>query len=148
MIGLRFAQTLRGNYHLLARPTEERAIELDLIAAIAGVLHFSLDPNARLTGRVRAEGLATDAPIAGTLGLRIVTDRRLPYDLSFVGDDGLHYRLRGQNELSLLALSEAFSALPASLYDAAGTEIARATLRFDLRADLGKMLRSVRPTRG
>ena len=37
-----------------------------------------------------------------------------------------------------------FDLLPASLYDASGEEIGRATLRFDLRADLGRWLKSFR----
>jgi hypothetical protein len=34
--------------------------------------------------------------------------------------------------------------LPASLYDEAGEELARATLRFDVRSDLGRWLKSFR----
>jgi hypothetical protein len=40
---------------------------------------------------------------------------------------------------------DTMTTLPASLYDAAGKEIARAVLRFDVRSDLKSFLRSFRP---
>ncbi len=146
MIGLRFAQTLRGNYHLLASPTDERAIELEVEAAVAALSGISKHPRARITGHLRAAGLAENARCEGTLGLEVARERRLPYDVTFVGDDGEGYRLRGQCDVSVLSLAESLSTLSASLYDAAGREMARATLRFDFRSELGKLLRSLRPT--
>jgi hypothetical protein len=46
--------------------------------------------------------------------------------------------------LTPLAIVEPFTTLSGSLYDDGRREIGRATLRFDLRSDIRKLLRSFR----
>jgi len=100
---------------------------------------------ARVVGvPVDAEGLATKQALEGTLAFRLLDERRLPYRFQFVGDDGKDYELSGQKEWSGLAPIESMTLLPASLYDADGAELARATLRFDLRSDLASWMKSFR----
>ncbi len=144
MPGFRFAETMRGSYHLLADPTDERAMEFTIEASVRGLRRFSRDLNAAIRGRVVMEGFA-DAPIEGTLGMKVLRERRLPYEFGFVAADGKRYTFRGQKDVTLLDIPGSMTVLPASLYDAEGEEIARATLRFDLRGDIVSFLRSFRP---
>lgn len=145
MIGFGFAETMRGNYYLLDSPTDERAIEFSIQVKVDGLRKFVKDQMARIKGVVRAEGLATESELEGTLGMKLASERRLPYDFTFKGDDGKQYRFRGQKDVMLIALADTMTTLPASIYDAAGKEIGRATVRFDMRSDLGRFVRSFRP---
>ena len=146
MFGFRFAETMRGNYYLLDDPTDERAIEFTIEAKVSGLRRFALHhQTAQIAGHVHAEKLAKDAPLEGTLGIKLARERRLPYDFTFKGDDGKTYRFRGQKDVMLMALADTMTTLPASLYDESGKEIGRATVRFDLRSDIGRFVRSFRP---
>jgi hypothetical protein len=145
VIGFGFAETMRGNYYRLDDPTNERAIEFTIDVKVNGIRKFAKDQMATIQGVVRAEGLAEEAPLNGTLGMKLASERRLPYDFTFKGDDGETYRFRGQKDVMLIALADTMTTLPASLYDSSGKEIGRATVRFDMRSDLGRFLRSFRP---
>jgi hypothetical protein len=100
-------------------------------------------------GTIFAEGLATRAiagvPVYGTLTMRLFDEKRIPYDLSFEGDDGRTYRLRGQRDFFMHDAVDSLTILPASLYDDTGGEVARALLRFDPKTELGPFLKSFRP---
>jgi hypothetical protein len=143
-LGFAFAETMRGNYYLLAEPTSERAMSFTIRATAAELAAFAHDPVARIEGRVDVEGFADDAPLEGNLAFRLRQQKRLTYDFAFVGNDEKPYRFRGQKDLTPLALAESFTTLSGSLYDEGRREIGRAVLRFDLRSDLQKLLRSFR----
>jgi hypothetical protein len=100
-------------------------------------------------GTVFAEALAArlpqGVPLHGTLTMKLFDEKRIPYDLSFDGDDGQVYRLRGQRDFFMHDAVDSLTILPASLYDAAGTEQGRAILRFDPKTELPAMMRSFRP---
>jgi hypothetical protein len=145
VIGFKFEETMRGNYYMLDAPTDERAIEFTLVAKVDGLRRFAKDQMARIEGHIRADKLASDAKVDGTLGIKLASERRLPYEFTFKGDDGKTYRFRGQKDVMILGLADSMTTLPASIYDEAGKEIARATVRFDLRGDLGRFVRSFRP---
>jgi hypothetical protein len=142
--GFSFRETMSGSYWRLETPTDERAIAFTIDARAADLRRFARDKTWRITGTVDAEGLATRQALEGTLAFRLLDERRLPYRFQFVGDDGKDYELSGQKEWSGLAPIESMTLLPASLYDADGAELARATLRFDLRSDLGSWMKSFR----
>ncbi len=139
-----FGETMRGNYYLLAEPTSERAMSFTIRAVARGLVSFAHDPVAHIEGRVALEGFADDVPLEGSLAFRLRRQKRLTYDFSFVGNDGKPYRFRGQKDFTPLAIVESFTTLCGSLYDESKREIGRATLRFDLRSDLGKLLGSFR----
>jgi hypothetical protein len=147
-LGFSFAETMQGSYHLLSAQTEERAIAFSIGARVAGIRQFMKDSLARIEGEIRAEGLAERRPLEGTLALKLPHERRLTYDFRFRGDDGKDYRFHGQKDVTLIALHDTMTTLPSSIYDAAGREIARAVLRFDVRADMATFLRSWRPRLG
>jgi hypothetical protein len=143
-LGLAFSETLQGNYYLLAEPTREPAMSFTIRALVRKIASFASDPVARIEGRVSLEGFADDAPLEGRLAFRLQSQRRVTYDFSFVGNDGRPYRFRGQKDFAPLALVDSFTILSGSLYDEGKREIGRATLRFDLRSDVGKLLGSLR----
>ena len=144
LLGFTFRETMRGTYHLLESPLVERGIEFTVRAKVDGMRRFLRDRTARIEGVVDVEGFATKRPLRGSLGLMLLDQRRLPYDFMFRGDDDREYRFHGQKDVTLIALADTMSTLPASRYDAAGNEIGRAVLRFDIRGDLGAFLKSWR----
>jgi hypothetical protein len=142
--GFSFRETMSGSYWRLETPTEERAIAFTIDARARDLRRFARDKTWTITGTVDAEGLASRRPLEGTLAFRLLDERRLPYRFKFTGDDGRDYELSGQKEWSGLSPIESMTLLPASLYDADGGELARATLRFDLRSDLASWMKSFR----
>jgi len=142
--GFSFRETMSGSYWRLDAPTDERAITFHIEARAEDIRRFARDKVWRITGTIDAEGLATGRDIDGTLAFLLPDQRRLPYRFTFVGDDGRGYELSGQKEWSGLAPIESMTLLPASLYDTRGAEFARATLRFDLRADWARWMKSFR----
>ena len=141
-IGFQFRETMTGTYHLIAEPLDERAITFTIGAKVDGIRQFLKDKLAAIEGEVDAEKLAAKRALQGTMGLKLLDERRLTYEFTFTGDDDLPYRFRGQKDVSVIALADSMTILPASLYDLAGKEIGRATLRFDMRSDLRSFLSS------
>jgi hypothetical protein len=142
--GFSFKETMSGTYWRLDTPAEERALSFTITARAKDIRRFAKDRLWNITGTVDAEGLVTRGELDGTLGFRLLDQRRLPYRFTFLGDDGKGYELSGQKEWSGLAPVESMTLLPASVYDADGEEVARATLRFDVRSDLGRWMKSFR----
>jgi hypothetical protein len=143
-LGFSFDETMSGSYHLLSSQLDERAVAFTLHARVAGIRQFLKDKLARIDGEVTVEGFATGSPLTGTLALKLFDEQRLTYDFTFRADDGKTYRLHGQKDVTMIALTDTMTTLPASIYDAGGGEIARAVLRFDLRGSLVDFLRSWR----
>jgi hypothetical protein len=142
--GLSFREELSGNYWRLEDPTAERAIRVELEARIRDAGAFLQSRTCTLSGLVDAEGLASRCALEGSLSFRLLEEQRSTYRFQFHGDDGSSYELCGQKEWNALAPLEAITLLPASVYDADGQEVARATLRFDVRADWARWLTSLR----
>jgi hypothetical protein len=145
MFGFRYRETLRGTYHLLSAPLDDLAMELTVEVKTKGIRSFLRDRMADIEGEITLENLAERKPLSGTLAFKLLDERRLPYSFSFTGEDGKIYRMRGQRALSIVAPAESITTLPATLYDAADREIGRGMVRFDVRGDGGKLLRSLRP---
>ncbi len=143
-LGFHFTQSMTGAYHFLDTPTDERSIRFTITARADSVPRFVLDKVVEVTGTLDMEAFATARPLGGTLRLKLIEDRRLRYDLTFTADDGKPYVLRGEQDVMLIAVVDSLTTLPASLYDAAGRELARALLRFDLQRDFGTLLKSIR----
>jgi hypothetical protein len=143
-LGFSFEETMQGNYHLLASQLDERAISFSINVRVAGIRRFLKDKLARIEGEVYVEGFADHRPLEGTLALKLLDEHRLTYDFTFRANDGNRYRLHGQKDVTLIALHDTMTTLPASIYDTDGREIARAVLRFDVRGDMAVFLRSWR----
>ncbi len=144
MPSVSFRETLSGSYWLLDSPVDERALTLRYEARTSRLGTFVRSRTCLLAGTIDAEQLASGCELEGTLALGQIEERRLPYRFSFRGDDGRRYQLTGQKEWSGLAPVESLTLLPATLSDEHGEELARAMLRFDLRADWTHWLSSFR----
>jgi len=162
MASVTFAERMSGKFYFLREPLVELPIELEFEAHVRGKTFSSsrdsapraprvlgrlrFAPQASVTGRIRAEGLA-DAPVQGTIDAAAFADKRIPYDLFFLGTDGQRYRLRGEKDLSWLAPFETLVVLPFTIGRAGDvwTEIARGTMRTHADArSLRAMVRSLR----
>jgi hypothetical protein len=143
-LGVRLRARMSGAYYLFADPLEERALAIELEIRLPLARRLLLERTADVTGKVTLERLALDRPLGGTV--RFLFDQnRMPYDLVFTADEGRTLRLRGQHDFMVMDAVGSLTTVPASLYDATGDEIGRATLRFDWRSDLGRTLKSIRP---
>ena len=141
---LSFRERMSGSYWLLDAPTEERALTLSFEAHATEVGDFLRTRTWTLAGTIDAEGLAQGREVEGTLRFALIQERRIPYRFAFRGDDGCRYELCGQKEWTGLAPVTSLTLLPATLVDDRGGEVARATLRFDLRADVVDWVKSFR----
>ncbi len=141
MPSLRFVERMSGTFHVLGTPLVTHAIELDIEAHVRSFRTLV----ASVTGRIRAAGLA-DAPVQGTLGLHALGERRIPYDLYFMGESGRRLHLNGEKDLSWLAPVETLVVLHFTIVEDSSTwtELARGTLRFDVRRDFRALARSLR----
>lgn len=149
MFGFELQESFSGSYYRLDEPLHDHGVRIDLRLGINGLRRFLRDRKVEVTGRVFAEKLAErtagGVPLFGGLTLKLFDEKRIPYDLSFEGDDRRTYRLRGQRDFFMHDAVDSLTILPASLYDDAGLEIARAVLRFDPKTELPALLRSFRP---
>jgi hypothetical protein len=141
---LSFRERMSGSYWLLDAPTDERALTLSFEAHATEVGDFLRTRTWTLAGTIDAEGLAQGREVEGTLRFALIQERRIPYRFAFRGDDGCRYELCGQKEWTGLAPVTSLTLLPATLVDDRGGEVARATLRFDLRADVVDWVKSFR----
>jgi hypothetical protein len=146
MAGLHFRERMQGKLYLIAEPLREISATLELEARFhAG------DETASLTGRITIDGVTHDAPIQGSLGLPALAVKRLPYDVFFLTDAGERWRMRGEKDITYLAPVRSLTVLPVTVYQEAAhatraREVARGTLEFDWRQELGPMIRSLRPS--
>jgi hypothetical protein len=147
MNGFEFRETMAGSYHLVERPGDERPMSFTIRARSGGLLRFLRRPEVEIEGEIDAQGLADHRYLRGTLGLDVVRTGELPYAFRFTGNDGAAYVFEGKKTVSARELAESMTVLPGAIKDERGVEIARALLRFDLRSDLAKFLRSFRLSR-
>jgi hypothetical protein len=135
---------MSGSYWLLDAPSEERALAMTFEAHASDVADFVRTRTWALAGTIDADGLARRRELEGSIRYALIEERRVPYRLAFRGDDGRRYELVGQKEWMGLAPVASMTVLPATLVDERGEEVARATLRFDLFADLADWVKSFR----
>ena len=148
--GFELSESLSGSWYRLDDPTTDRAIRYTLKLGVAGLRRFMKERKLEAKGTIFIEGLAEGdgdegRPLFGSIVWRLIDEKRVPYDLELQGDDGKHYRLRGQRDFFLHDAVDSLTILPASIYDESGEEIGRATLRFDPRTELPSTLKSIRP---
>jgi hypothetical protein len=141
---LSFREKMSGSYWRLDAPTDERALSLAFEARVDDLTEFVKTRTWTLAGTIDVEGLARKRELAGTLRFALIDERRVPYRFVFRGDDGRRYELSGQKEWTGLAPVSSMTLLPATLLDDQDEELARATLRFDVRADGVEWLKSFR----
>jgi hypothetical protein len=147
MIGLRFRERLQGTYHLISSPLDERPLTgaFEGYAGVKSILKNQVIP---IRGEISLPGFADRAAFAGTLVLKLLREQRLPYAFTFVGNDGNAYRFFAQKNYSILQVADRHGMFAGSIYDAAGSELARASCRFDVVRDLYDLVRSLRVSLG
>ena len=133
--GFRFDETMAGTYSFNDRPAERRPFSFTVEARAESILRHLRTSETSLHGTLEAPGLAEHAPIEGTLIMAPLTRRIIRYEFRFTGDDGNPYRFAGQKDIRLTSPVKSFTTLPGSIFDAAGSEVATADTRFDLRGD-------------
>lgn len=143
-LGVIFRETFRGSYHTLRDPLDEKAADLHLVIQLQDWSRLMREGVAKATGTLSLEGLADRASIDGNVRYRLRTEKRVPYDLGFVSDDGTPYRIRGQREPHPASPLEVFTSLRFSIYDRSDREVGRGFVRCDLRGDLRRTLASIR----
>lgn len=131
-------QTVRGTYHRVAQPGEERAAELHLEYALTGAL--LRERRLALVGWFSAPGLAERAEVSGEARLEL-RRRRVVYELSFVADDGSERRFHGEVEVSARRALRSAEEIVGHVYRDESEE-ARVLLRGSLQATWA-MLRSL-----
>ena len=148
-LGFELKESLSGSYYRLDEPLIDRALRISLRLDVDGMRRFLRQRKIVAEGTLFAEGLAERAPegvpVWGSLTMKLFDEKRIPYDLTFEGDDGRTYRLRGQRDFFAHDAVDSLTILPASLYDDANVETARALLRFDPKTELPLLVRSFRP---
>ncbi|MDB4943391.1 MAG: hypothetical protein JWP97_2925 [Labilithrix sp.] len=151
-LGFQLAESLSGSYYRLDDSLTDHAIRVSLRLGVNGLRRFVRERKLEARGTVFAEKLAAregdGVPLEGTLTMKLFDEKRVPYDLSFTGDDGLVYRLRGQRDFFVHDAVDSLTMLPASLFvvqETGDREVGRALLRFDPKTELGPLVKSFRP---
>lgn len=163
-LGFELAESFSGSYYRLDEPFRDHGMRISLRLGVNGMRRFLRERTVEAKGVIFAERLAErekeGVPLEGTLTMKLFDEKRIPYDLSFEGDDGCRYRLRGQRDFFMHDAMDSLTILPASLYlvsaspaqrrgvaasEVVGTETGRAMLRFDPKTDLGALVKSFRP---
>lgn len=139
-----FRETFRGSYHLLAEPLVEHAVDVHFIVRVTAFRRLLWEGFAQIGGTISLEGLADRAEAKGTVRFRLRSEKRVPYDVTFTGDDQRQYRFRGQREPHPVSPFEVFTNLRFALYDENDVEFGRGLVRCDLRGDLKTLITSVR----
>lgn len=147
MIGLSFRETMSGGYHLSSAPDVDRPMSFTVRASLPTLSSLLRSPLFSIEGAVVAEGLADHRPLKGTLHIDPLRGKVLVYHFDFEGHDGRPYTFQGRKALWEGNLLHAMTVLPGGIYDASGKAVGEALLRFDLRSDLFKFLRSFHLTR-
>lgn len=143
-LGATVQLALRGHFHLLDAPLEDRAIDCALRLDFHSVSGALFGRTGRVHGRLSAGGVATDRAVDGAVTVRGGGQGRLLLTLGFEGDDARPRTLRGYVEVLPAAPLATVTEVPFSLYAANDDEIARGVLRFDARGELGSLVRSLR----
>ena len=148
-LGFELQESFSGSYYRLDEPLRDHAKQISLRLGVNGLRRFLRERKVEAVGTLFAEQLAerlpNGVPIRGSLTMKLFDEKRIPYDLTFEGDDGKSYRLRGQRDFFVHDAMDSLTILPLSLYDEAGIEMGRALLRFDPKTELPVMLKSFRP---
>lgn len=148
-LGFELAEAMTGTYHRFDDPLRDRRIRLELALSVDGLRRFARRRVIDARGHIVAEGLAENGgsgrQVFGTITWKLVDENRVPYALSFTGDDGDTYHLRGQRDFFVHNAIGSLTTMAASLYDDPGAEIGRAVLHFEPKMELPALLRSFRP---
>ena len=135
-LGFEFTEVMSGTYTLNGKPDRTGAIRFQGRARAEDARRHLRDGLTILDGTLDMEGFADDVPISGTIEIRPVLGKVIRYDFSFTGNDGQPYRFAGQKDIRFAEIVRTMTTLPGTITTANGDEVAKATLHFDVKADL------------
>jgi hypothetical protein len=144
-LGFEFRETMTGSYTLAGQPGVERPLRFQLRVHAEDAVAYARDHLAQASGTLEMDGFADEVAVAGTMLLTPLVKRVIRYELGFVANDGLPYKLAGQKDIRLSDLVGSLTTLPVQILDASGKAVARAQVKFDVRGDLLKFLASWKP---
>ena len=148
-LGFELAESLTGSYHRFDDPLVDHPVRISLRLGVDGLRRFARDRRVEARGVIHAgvlaENDAAGRPVHGSIAWKLLDENRVPYALTFEGDDGRTYHLRGQRDFFVYNVIGSLTTMHASLYDADEREIGRAVLRFEPKMELPALLRSFRP---
>jgi hypothetical protein len=147
MRGFEFCETMAGSFHLVETPSDQRPMSFTIRARSRRLLDFLRRPEVEIEGEIDAQGFADHRRLTGKLGLDVVRTGTLPYAFEFTANDGRRCTFEGRKTVRANDLLESMSILPGTLLGEGGAVLGQALLRFDVRSDLLRFLRSFRPTR-
>ncbi len=148
-LGFELAESMTGSFHRFDDPLKDRVLRLVLRLHADGMRRFARERRVDVDGVILAEGLAENGgsgrTVHGSVYWKLIDEKRVPYLLSFEGDDGRTYHLRGQRDFFVYDVLGSLTKMSASLYDDAENEIGRAAVVFEPRMELPALLKTFRP---
>lgn len=142
MAQMRFSEAMVGTW-TPEGDGQPRPFRFDVEAALPSLLRPLGSVTGRLTGIVRAEGLADGAAAVGTIEVSPVEQRRIRYILEFCADDGRPLRVDGWKSIRWLRPLSTWTTLPSTIYDERGAVVGTSRTRFPL-AETAKLIGSTR----
>ncbi len=148
-LGFELAESLTGSYHRFDDAVVDHAVRISLRLGVDGLRRFARERRVEAKGLIHAEGIAENGgagrEVRGSIAWKLIDENRVPYALTFEGDDGKTYHLRGQRDFFVYNMIGSLTTMQASLYDEAGREIGRAVLHFEPKMEFAALFRSFRP---
>jgi hypothetical protein len=144
-MGFEFSETMAGTVEWDTDPGKRHPFRFDITAHADSTRAHLANGRATIRGTVYAPPKTRSAPAEGTITIRVLGGKFIRYELGFTGDDGQHYELVGQKDLSYLRPFTTFTTLPAEIVDAQHHKVGSCLTRFDLKRHWWRFLRSFRP---
>ena len=148
-LGFELAESMTGSFHRFDDPLEDHVLRVTLRLGVDGLRRFARERQLYAEGVIMAEGLAENGgagrTVSGRITWKLLDENRVPYALTFQGDDEKTYHLRGQRDFFVYDAIGSLTTMAASLYDGSDKEIGRAVLRFDPKMEIPALLKSFRP---
>jgi hypothetical protein len=143
LLGFYFREKMDGTV-VHAGERFDRPFRFDVDVRAPSVLGFATTAVGVADGTLTIDGLAKKVPARGRLEISPLLHHSIRYVLDFTADDGKKYRFDGSKDTSVRRHVVGWTTLPGKVFDADGEVWGEAVLRFSLRRDLQKLLRSVR----
>jgi hypothetical protein len=143
LLGFYFREKMAGTV-VHAGERFDRPFRFDVDVRAPSVLGFASTAVGDAEGTLTIDGFAKNVPARGRLEISPLLRHTIRYVLDFAADDGQKYRFDGSKDTSVRRHLVGWTTLPGKVYDSEGNVWGEAFLRFSLRRDLRKLLRSVR----
>jgi hypothetical protein len=148
-LGFELAESMTGTFHRFDDPLNDKTLRVTLRLGVDGLRRFARERRIAAEGVIVAQGLAENGgagrSVHGVIHWKLLEEKRVPYALTFEGDDERTYHLRGQRDFFVYDAVGSLTTMSASLYDDQGQEIGRALLDFEPRMEIPALLKSFRP---